>query len=143
MRAVVIALAAAAAVWWGLRRLIVVVTVDGDSMLPTFATGDRLLVRRTRLDRLRRGSVVAVMLPPPAPPGGSPAEPRTELMIKRVGALPGDPVPPGVPVTDASVPPRHLVVIGDNPHGSHDSRAVGYVPAEALLGVVIRRMALN
>lgn len=61
--------------------------------------------------------------------------------IKRVAALPGDPVPPGVSnVGDArEVPPGSLVVIGDNPH-SADSKQQGFFSAADLLGVMIRRL---
>jgi signal peptidase I len=119
------------------RTRLLVVTIDGDSMAPTYARGERLLVWRTRLRHVRRGAAVLVRLPPPERSGAGTAQ---ELMIKRAAAIPGDPVPAGVPVPDSHVPPEHLVVVGDNPHGSYDSRIVGYVPAQALLGVVIRRM---
>ena len=127
--------AAAALAWWWLRRRHVVVTVAGDSMAPTYLDGDRLLVRRRRLSGVRSGTPILVRLPPPE------AGPRGEvLMVKRAAALPGDPVPAGVPGPDQVVPPSRLVVIGDNPNGSHDSRTVGHVPAGALVGVVLRRL---
>jgi signal peptidase I len=131
-----------AGAWWRLRRLFLVLTVVGPSMSPAFAAGDHVLVRRRRLDQVRSGAVVAVRLPPPAagPRDRRGAGTGPELMIKRAVAVPGDPVPPGVPVPDARVPPQRLVVLGDNQDRSHDSRVVGYVPADAVLGVVVRRL---
>jgi signal peptidase I len=61
-------------------------------------------------------------------------------MIKRVGAVAGEPVPEGIPVPDAVVPEGKLVLLGDNAEISFDSRIVGYFPAELLLGGVVRRM---
>jgi signal peptidase I len=127
-------------------------------MHPALASGDQVLVRRRRLGQIRRGAVVAVRLPLPlAGPRsrrdlaaavyagqdvgpGSARGAGADLMVKRAVALPGDPVPEGVPGPSRTVPAGHLVVLGDNPGRSHDSRAVGYVPAGALLGVVVRRL---
>jgi signal peptidase I len=71
--------------------------------------------------------------------------PETRLFVKRVAARPGDPVPRthvpalrGVPET--VVPPRRLVVLGDNAAISYDSREFGYVHADQIIGVLIRRM---
>jgi signal peptidase I len=115
-----------------LRRRFTVVTVTGDSMLPTFGPGDRVLVRRVRIGRLRRGQVVVVEMPG-----------TSEWMIKRVAALPGDPRPADcLPATEEPVercvPRGKLVVLGDNPPWSQDSRQIGYVPGDRLLGVVVR-----
>lgn len=131
-----------------LRRLTAVVIVDGDSMWPTYAPGDRVLVRRARENTLRPGQVVVVEQPgedgtwatrPRGPVG------RRHWVIKRVAAVPGDPTPqvcwPATAGSDGErVPARKLVLLGDNPDWSHDSRQIGYFPAERLLGVVVRRM---
>ncbi|MEV4380403.1 S26 family signal peptidase [Streptosporangium sp. NPDC049644] len=87
-------LLAAGASW--ARRSYVVITVDGTSTTPTLTDGDRVLVRRRRLDRVGRGDVV-VLEPPPDPsgrymPGPSGPDGR-HWNIKRVAALPSDPVP--------------------------------------------------
>jgi signal peptidase I len=105
------------------RRRLLLVTVTGSSMAPTYAEGDRLLVRRAR--RARRGSVVVLR-----GPGG--------LRVKRVAAAAGDPVPAGMPVPDAVVPPGRLLVLGDNPDRSADSRTGGYLAAADLVGVAVR-----
>jgi signal peptidase I len=70
---------------------------------------------------------------------------RREWMIKRLAAVPGDPRPAGSlpPMADPAgllVPPGMFVVLGDNPAWSHDSRQLGYIPGERLLGVVVRRI---
>lgn len=124
------AVGAAALLW--LRRRLLVVTVRGVSMEPTLHAGDRLLVRRVRLPAVGRGSIVVV--------AGlrDPADPTTELLIKRAVALPGDPVPAGVPGAGVPVPADRLVVLGDNAARSHDSRALGPLPAAALVGLVLR-----
>lgn len=91
----------------GLRRLV----VEGDSMLPTLAPGDRLLLRRRR--HLHVGDLVAV--PDPRLP--------SRLLVKRVHAC-GD---------------GFVEVRGDNPSASTDSRAFGLVPRSAVRGTLVRR----
>jgi nickel-type superoxide dismutase maturation protease len=87
------------------------VEVFGDSMLPTLASGDRLIVLRT--PRARRGHLVAV--PDPRQPN------RT--VIKRVAAISGDTV----------------TVLGDNPSASTDSRAFGAVSRTTIRGRAVFR----
>lgn len=121
-----------AAVW--ARRSFRVIEVTGRSMLPTYRPGDRVLVRRRPGRVPPRGAVVVFR----APPGLD-----VDWYVKRVAATPGDPVPPemraAVP-TDEVVPPGRLLVLGDNPH-SVDSRLIGYVRAESVLGTAIRALA--
>lgn len=121
-----------------------VVTVQGVSMKPALREGDRLLVRRTPLHRVRSGQIVVVRRPVPTdrpiPLRHMDGEPE-RWVIKRAAALPGEPVPPKVkPVvgTDTHVPRDHLVVLGDNAAASVDSRTYGYLHGESLLGVVVR-----
>jgi signal peptidase I len=125
--------------------------------------GDRVLADRTRVGDIRVGDVVVL----------EPGRPRQDLamhrsrtsiaestngqssttppscnrtaywMIKRVVAVPGDPVPRGsVPsrhaAPNAVVPRGRLVVIGDNASASSDSRQLGYFRIEQVLGVVRR-----
>jgi signal peptidase I len=131
-----------------LRRRVALVTVAGPSMLPTLADGDRLLVRRVRLADLAVGQIVVFQRPqdddswsgvlPSWPPA------HGEWLIKRLAAVPGDPLPPGIAALapaghDAVVPAGRLVVLGDNHVWSYDSRRLGCIPADRLLGVVLRR----
>jgi len=89
------------------------VVVEGRSMEPTLAPGDRLLVVRAR--RVRAGDVVAVRDPRHAP----------RVLVKRVAAVLEDGV----------------VLRGDNPEASTDSRSFGPVPSRAVVGRVVRRYA--
>ena len=93
----------------GLRRVV----VTGESMLPTFEPGDRLLLGRT--GRLRPGQVVGL------------ADPRNErrLLVKRIHAL-----------HESTVEVR-----GDNEGASTDSRQFGPVPRAVLAGRVLYRYA--
>jgi nickel-type superoxide dismutase maturation protease len=86
------------------------VVVEGRSMEPTLAPGDRLLVLRAR--GLHAGDVVAVRDPRGA----------HRVLVKRIGA-----------VLDGEI-----VLRGDNPSASTDSRSFGPVPASAVLGRVVR-----
>jgi nickel-type superoxide dismutase maturation protease len=89
------------------------VAVEGRSMEPTLAPGDRLLV--VRAPSLHAGDVVAVRDPRDA----------KRVLVKRVGAVLED----------------EIVLRGDNPEVSTDSRSFGPVPTSAVLGRVIRRYA--
>jgi signal peptidase I len=120
----------------GLRRRLLVVRVRGNSMLPTYRHDDVLLAVRRRIDRVQVGDVVVFDPPPPA---AKPAAAGPEWMVKRVVAVPGDPLPESVPATDRVVPPHTLVVYGDN--GGYDSRSFGLLDADRLLAVVRRRLA--
>ncbi len=111
------------------RRTWLVVTVRGTSMMPTLRDGQRLIARRGH--RYINGDIIVFRIGPPG---------AAELRIKRVVAVGGDPIPvrlrAGVlaGVRD-SVPARHVVVSGDNPR-SEDSRHVGFVPDDAIQGIV-------
>lgn len=68
----------------------------------------------------------------------------TELIVKRVLAIPGDPVPRDLlafrGVTHDEVPSGRFVVVGDNPAESMDSRHTGYFDLDDLHGVFVRRL---
>lgn len=137
----VVLLVAGTVVSW-LRWRLRIVIVFGDSMRPTLAAGDRLLVRRTPLSRVRAGDIVVIQHPwrleAIVAPGTS-----ARWLIKRAIATPGEPVPaafastlsvqPGSPVRDGA-----LIAFGDNQDASSDSRDFGYVTASDLFGVVLR-----
>jgi nickel-type superoxide dismutase maturation protease len=87
------------------------VIVEGRSMEPALAPGDRLVVVRAR--RLRPGDVVAVR---------DPRYPR-RLLVKRVSSAAFD----------------EIVVHGDNAAESTDSRAFGAISRRAVVGRVVHR----
>ncbi|MFI0453953.1 S26 family signal peptidase [Actinomadura sp. 6N118] len=134
-------LAGACALLWARRRLMVI-TVRGLSMTPAYHPDDRVLVRRVPLTRIRTGDVVVVEQPPPP---WSTSHTKQEWVIKRVAATPGDPVPADLADTqpNATVPTACLVVLGDNPKESYDSRHYGYIPADRLIALVVRRMSTS
>jgi signal peptidase I len=145
--AIVAALVATAAMTW-MRRHLVRVVVDGPSMEPAFSSGSRLLIRRVMpgagpVHMIRAGVVVVLE----APAVGAPAGARVATgrwVVKRVAAVPGDPLPSAVAVaigapSGSRVPTGHLAVLGDNPHASVDSRHYGPVPLERVLGVALTR----
>ncbi|PWU51046.1 S26 family signal peptidase [Micromonospora sp. S4605] len=124
-----------------IRRRFLVVTVEGRSMEPGHRHGDRVLVDRLRSATVRVGDVVVI--------DREDALDRSDLpMIKRVAALPGELVPVDVcafqhwPI-QTRVPPGQLVLLGDNPAGSLDSRQRGFFSADRLLGVVVRQLRRN
>ncbi|WP_432989678.1 S26 family signal peptidase [Dactylosporangium sp. CA-233914] len=116
-----------------LRRRYLLVTVTGLSMAPTLRHGDAVLVRRAGLRAVRRGQLV--LLEPVGAGSGA-------RLVKRVAALPGDPMPAVTwhPPAVLHVPPGHVVVLGDNPAVSLDSRRFGSVPGDRLVGVITRRL---
>lgn len=139
-------LAGGALVVWA-RRAFLYSTVEGHSMEPTLYAGDRLLVRRVSAKRLRVGDLVVC---PVQLPGGAvflapPRETLPRLWVKRLAALAGDPMPPGMVAAgyNGTVPPGAAVLLGDNPAASADSRAVGPVPLGQVLGRVVWRAGVS
>ena len=107
-----------------LGRRYVVATVDGDSMAPLLRPGDRLLVRRVRVGRIRRGQIVVARDSIGVADGGD-AGPASAWIVKRAAAVSGDPEPtfadPGdqMPTGPAGtgtgrVPAGCLYLLGDN-----------------------------
>lgn len=140
--AVVLLGAAGLGLWWA-RRSLVQVIIDGDSMAPSLVDGQSILVRRDRSGRVRVGAVVAVA---PRWGGDTPVDeaerPDGRLwIIKRVAAAPGDPIPPDLGVlarlAGQPVPPGRVVLLGDNPEHSHDSRQDGLVSLDRLRGIAV------
>lgn len=131
----------AAGLWW-IRRRTVVITVKGVRMRPTLGAGDVLIGRRVRGSRLRSGQVVVIEKPDPGADRTTWSWPDRpgHFMIKRLAALPGEPVPAAAAdqLGPGPVPPGSVVVLGDNPAESVDSREIGYVPLERVVGVALR-----
>jgi signal peptidase I len=130
---VALALAASGALW--IRLGIVVTVVRGPSMQPTYHDGERLIARRRRWAIPRRGDVVVFRNPRPA---GIPGSSEGPLLIKRVGAVPHEAAPAGM--TADHVPAGHLVLLGDNPAQSLDSRQLGFIPVDNVVATVVRRL---
>lgn len=122
------------------RSSFVIVTVEGTSMTPTLSPGDQVVVKRRRISEIRRRDIVVIQ-PPKIHDGRYESLDEKQWNIKRVAALPGDPVPDGIPGAQelTQVPQESMVVFGDN-HDSIDSRHRGFFPTEHVLGVVIRRL---
>lgn len=143
---VLLASALSAAAVTAVRRTLYVVEVHGESMEPGLRPGDRVLVRRLRRVRsgwsgrcVRCGDVVVISRVGPGE--GFTLDGGTNLVIKRVAAVAGDPIPPGFEASgEARVPPGRLLVLGDNPSRSTDSRQWGFLPESRIAGVVLRRL---
>lgn len=134
--------------------------IPSGSMLPTLQLQDRILVEklRPRLGRpLRPGTIV--VFHPPQPLLAAGYDPGAAL-IKRVVATAGDRVevrdgslwrngqpvePDWTPVVmdytlaPFTVPPDHLLVLGDNRNASLDSHVWGPLPRSQLIGTAIWR----
>ncbi|MFD9739624.1 S26 family signal peptidase [Umezawaea sp. NPDC059074] len=126
-------LAASGVVVRWVRTRLLVVHVTGPSMAPTFRDGQRVLARRTSGAPANGAVVVASPFP------------DSRLVVKRVAAVAGDVVPAevvraaGCPV-GSLVPRGSLVLLGDNPRESIDSRVWGFVPVSSVLATVVRKM---
>jgi len=125
--------------------------VDSDSMTPTVASGDLLLVRHGQ-GPVQRGDVVAVTAPL-----------DDGLLVKRAVGVGGDEVAiedgvlvvDGTPVCEpaidparldgvwfgpVTVPEGELFLLSDARDGSVDSRSFGPVPTSSLVGTVTARL---
>ncbi|MFE5797966.1 S26 family signal peptidase [Streptomyces sp. NPDC056503] len=131
-----------------LRRFLSRLRINGPSMMPALRDGQRVLVLRSGPARLRTGRIV-VVAPPEGlvrPRRGADPAARPPLVVKRVAALAGEPVPPEVcaaaGVAEGSlVPPGRVALLGDNPAFSTDSRFWGLLPVSSVVGVVLDEAA--
>jgi signal peptidase I len=103
------------------------VTVTGNSMVPTYHDGQRLIVCR---GAYRKGQVV-LLRAPDIPALG------VALMVKRAVAVAGDAVPADLAESAgvAVVPAGHLLVLSDAPQGL-DSRQLGLIDDSHVIGAV-------
>ena len=120
------------------------VDVRGSSMEPTLYEGDRVLVRRAPVTAVRTGDLVVV-----ARPHSHEFASAGRWVIKRAAATAGEPIPPvirrgwaenDIDFAGAVVPEGQLLLLGDNPAHSGDSRHWGFTAGDAVLGVVTRSL---
>lgn len=113
------------------------IQVNGDSMLPTFHSGERLLVSKAYwlVGPIQRNDVVVIRT---AKPG--------EYLIKRVYRLAGEEVdflnvPQDYQITQGKyiVPQGSIYVLGDNLPVSEDSRKYGPFDLDDVIGKVVLR----
>lgn len=92
---------------------LIYIRIEGDSMLPTYRSGERaIVVRRKPHHPYKKGDVVLLYSP-----DGRPVMKRIETSEVHHGH-------------------RHYYVLGDNPGVSRDSRHYGHAEQGALIGTV-------
>ncbi len=128
--------------------------IPSESMYPTLAVGDRLVVEKIShwFRPLQRGDIVVFAPPPQLQALGYP---RDQAFIKRVIGFPGQTIavkngqvyvddqpltepytlePPTYELTPVTVPAQMLFVMGDNRNNSNDSHVWGFLPIENAIG---------
>ncbi|MEV0489537.1 S26 family signal peptidase [Streptomyces atratus] len=141
----VVAVTVVAVVCVRTRRSRLRVTVAGQSMAPALTPGQVVIAHRVGPGGLRTGDVVVLVKPEcPGdwwwPAVGGPVG-EGAWLLKRLAALPGDPVPPPVSTSlgvTGVVPEGVAVVLGDNTAASVDSRDFGFVPVDRVIARVPR-----
>ncbi|WP_433171330.1 S26 family signal peptidase [Actinoallomurus sp. CA-150999] len=137
-----LAVATVTAVLVTVRTRLAVVRIWGVSMTPTLQPGDRVLLIRRNGSRVRTGQIVVFqgIIRDTWSRDGLPSPARELWTVKRVAAVAGEPVPAAMAESSgAVVPPGQLVVLGDGLL-SRDSRDWGYLPADRVLGIVVRKL---
>lgn len=89
------------------------ITIEGDSMLPTLKTGDRVLIDKN--SAINVGDIIVANHPFKS----------SVKIVKRLAAIESD---------------GRLFLSGDNPNESSDSRAFGSVIRSNVIGKVVYRM---
>ncbi len=107
--------------------------VDGDSMRPTLAPGQRIAVAPLT-GPPPRGALVVLRRPASQGPQGSQVEGERLEVVKRVAALPGDRV--WLAGTETTLAADEYLVLGDNPARSIDGRSFGPVHSDDFVGIV-------
>jgi len=133
--------------------------IPSDSMVPTLAVGDRLVVEKVayRFRPPERGEIV-VFSPPPVLQGYG--FEQDQAFIKRVIGVPGNTLqiqggvvfidgqplqenyiaaPPEYELPLIKIPDDAYFVMGDNRNNSNDSHVWGYLPRQNIIGRAILR----
>lgn len=128
--------------------------IPSESMYPTLAVGDRLVVEKIShwFRPLQQGDIVVFAPPPQLQALGYP---RDQAFIKRVIGFPGQTIavkngqvylddqpltepytlePPTYELAPVTVPAQMLFVMGDNRNNSNDSHVWGFLPIENAIG---------
>lgn len=134
-------------------------SIPSESMSPTLAVGDRLIVEKLSYDihPPRRGDIVVFKAPPELI-----KQTLKDDLIKRVIGVPGDVIAikqgkvyvngsalsepylaerPDYGYGPATVPVDQYFVLGDNRNHSYDSHAWGFVPRRNIIGHAAFRLA--
>lgn len=125
-----------------LRWRFLIVKVNGTSMEPSLSPGQKVLARRGR-NKLRRGDVLIIRIPLAHrfPAQMPPRVASDEWLIKRLVALEGDEMPPSVPIAGTRLVPEGMIVVLGDAAISLDSETWGCIPAERVVGVMLRRLS--
>ncbi|HBE17048.1 MAG TPA: signal peptidase I [Cyanobacteria bacterium UBA11149] len=133
--------------------------IPSDSMIPTLATGDRLVVEKisSYFHPPTRGDIIVFEPPPQLQRRGYS---KDQAFIKRVIGTPGEIVqvqngqvylngtpleedyiaqPPAYNMPPVQVPEGQLFVMGDNRNNSNDSHVWGFLPQPNIIGKAIWR----
>jgi signal peptidase I len=128
--------------------------IPSESMLPTLAVGDRLIVEKLSYytHPPQRGDIIVFAPPPQLQAQGYLEE---QAFIKRVIGVPGNTIeikngqvyvdrellteayiaePPNYAMSPMVVPPDQLFVMGDNRNNSNDSHVWGFLPQSNTIG---------
>ncbi|NEQ97789.1 MAG: signal peptidase I [Cyanothece sp. SIO2G6] len=134
--------------------------IPSDSMVPTLAVGDRLVIEKVsyRFTQPKFGDIVVFR--PPAILQEYFGFGDDQAFIKRVIGTPGDRIriengivyvndqpldepyiaaPPNYTLVPVQVPPNAYFVMGDNRNNSNDSHVWGFLPEQNMIGRAILR----